>query len=179
MHSNNKSQCSRPIAPQKTYDRKQSGSTLIISLVVLIVLMLLGVTAMTVSDTQYRLAGNLQFESFALNNAETAESTAEQWLETNAATTPSAGSYSLIDPFAMTWTSSDPVPPVAVSPNQSYVIGFVSRNASPLAGVGTDCYSPSNEHNFDCVNTYLITARGQSARGATKLVQSYYAVPLR
>ncbi|OGS72451.1 MAG: hypothetical protein A2063_03050 [Gallionellales bacterium GWA2_60_142] len=144
---------------------KQSGSALVISLIILIILMLLGITAMNISDTQYKLAGNLQFENMAMNNAETAVIAAEQWLETNAAATPSASAVPTpFDPFAIT----DP-----------YTIGYVSTNASPLAGVGLDCFDPSNEHNFDCVHTYLITARGEGGRGATKFVQVYYAVPLK
>ncbi|HZW24217.1 MAG TPA: PilX N-terminal domain-containing pilus assembly protein [Gallionella sp.] len=144
---------------------KQSGSALVISLIILIILMLLGIAAMNISDTQYKLAGNLQFENMAMNNAESAVIAAEQLLEANAAATPSASAVpTSFDPFAIT----DP-----------YTIGYVSTNASPLAGVGLDCFDPSNEHNFDCVHTYLITARGEGGRGATKFVQVYYAVPLK
>lgn len=148
-----------------SFSGKQSGSALVISLIILIILMLLGITAMNISDTQYKLAGNLQFENMAINNAETAVNAAEQWLEANAAATPSASAVpASFDPFSIT----DP-----------YTIGYVSTNASPLAGVGLDCSDPSNEHNFDCVHTYLITARGEGGRGATKFVQVYYAVPLK
>lgn len=145
---------------------KQSGSTLIISLIILILLMLLGVTAMNTSDMQYKLAGNLQFENVAMNNSETALGTAERLLEANAAATPSASAVTALpDPLTMNAPGSQ--------------IAYVSTNASPLAGVGLDCFDPSNEHNFDCVHTYLVTARGESARGATKFVQTYYAVPLK
>lgn len=144
---------------------KQSGSALIISMIILIILMLLGITAMSISDTQYKLAGNLQFENMALNNAEASVVAAEQWLEAHAAATPSVNPVPApFDPFTIT----DP-----------YTIGYVSTNASPLAGMGLDCSDPSNEHNFDCVHTYLITARGEGGRGATKFVQVYYAVPLK
>jgi hypothetical protein len=151
--------------PETARPLKQSGSTLVISLIILIILMLLGITAMNISDTQYKLAGNLQFENMAMNNAETAVNAAEQWLEANAGATPSVGAVpSGFDPFAIT---------------TPYVIGYVSTNASPLAGVGLECSDPGNEHNFDCVHTYLITARGEGGRGATKFVQVYYAVPLK
>jgi Tfp pilus assembly protein PilX len=160
---------------------KQSGSTLIVSLIILILLMLLGVTAMTTSDTQFKLTGNLQFENLAMNNAETAAGFAERWLESVAATAASASAVgSLPNPLTgMAWTNADSVQVVANDDTQRYVIGWVSTNPSPLAGVGLDCTAQGNEHNFDCVNTYLITARGQSGRGATKYVQTYYAVPLK
>ena len=157
------------------------GSTLIICLIILIIMMLIGVAAMNASGTQFKLAANLHFENLAINNAETAARSAEQWLEANAATLPSAAPAAAIDPFGMSWNNADPVPSVALSADDSarYVIGFVGVKASPLAGVGLDCTDPGNEKNFDCVNTYLITARGLGPRGATRYVQVYYAVPLK
>lgn len=152
--------------PTFKLDHKQSGSTLIISLIILILLMLLGVMAMNTSNMQYKLAGNLQFENVAMNNAEASLGTAERWLEANAAATPSASAVTALpDPLTMN--------------TPGYQIAYVSTNASPLAGAGLDCFDPSNEHNFDCVHTYVVTARGESARGAAKLVQTYYAVPLK
>ena len=65
------------LSPQSS----ERGSTLVISLIILIVLMLLGVMAMNTSDTQYKLAGNLQFEDVAMSNAEQAVDAAERWLE--------------------------------------------------------------------------------------------------
>ena len=145
---------------------KQSGSTLMISLIILILLMLLGITAMKASETQYKLAGNLQFEQQAMNNAETAVGIAERVLEASAATAPSASAVAALpDPLTMS--------------TPGYMIGYVSTQASPGAGVGLDCTDPSNEKNFDCVNTYLVTARGEGGRGAVKFVQTYYAVPLK
>jgi len=102
--------------------RRQSGSTLIISLIILIILMLLGVTAITTSDTQYKLAGNLQFENAAMNNAETAISAAETWLATGTnynntalTTTYDAATPHLYpigvagDPLTMTWSDSNSI----------------------------------------------------------------------
>jgi len=162
--------------------KTERGSTLIISLIVLIILMLLGVTAMNSSGTQFKLAANLNFENVALNNAETATQATERLLETlpsTAAAPAASAAASLTDPFAMTWTDADSAQVVAGDDTQRYVIGYVSTNASPLAGIGLDCTDPGNEKKFDCVNTYLITTRGLGQRGATKLVQTYYAVPLR
>lgn len=165
--------------PTHHFSRKQSGSTLIVSLIILILLMLLGVTAMNTSDTQYKLTGNLQFEDMAMNNAETAAIAAERWLANNAATTPSASAVAALpNPLTgMVWTNADSVQ--VAQDTQRYVIGFVATKASPGSGVGLDCLSPVNEKNFDCVHTYLVTARGQGRRSATKLIQTYYAVPLQ
>lgn len=160
----------------------ERGSSLIISMIVLIIMMLLGVTAINSSGTQFKLAANLQFENMALNNAETAVKSVERLLETLPSTVsaPAASSVaSLPDPLAMAWTDADSIQVVAGDDDQRYVIGFVGTQASPLAGIGLDCTDPGNEKNYDCVNTYLITARGQGQRGAVKFIQTYYAVPLR
>jgi Tfp pilus assembly protein PilX len=160
---------------------QQSGSTLITSLIILIVLMLIGVTAMNTSDTQYKLAANLQYENLAMNNAETAAGAAERWLESKAATAPSAPDVATLpNPLsnAMTWTNADSVA-FNNDDNQRYAIGFVKTFRVPTAGVGLNCADPANAKNFDCVNTYQITARGVGHRGAIKFVQTYYAVPLK
>lgn len=160
----------------------ERGSTLIISMIVLIILMLIGVAAMNSSGTQFKLAANLHFENMALNNAETAAKAAERLLETLPSTVnaPAASAVALLpDPLAMAWTDADSAQIVAGDDTQRYAIGFVGTQASPLAGIGLDCTDPGNEKNYDCVNTYLITARGQGQRGAVRFIQVYYAVPLR
>ncbi len=166
--------------------RRQSGSTLIVSLIILIILMLLGVTAMVTSDTQYKLAGNLQFENAAMNNTETAISSAETWLATgtnynNAAFTAYDASLPhlyplgmLTDtaPLTMTWSDSNSIQ--VSDTNQRYIIELMSvgnRLAGSSQAVGGRASSGCNQ-----VNTYRITARGASARGTTKFIQSYYSV---
>ncbi|MBI5436344.1 MAG: hypothetical protein HY937_04465 [Nitrosomonadales bacterium] len=162
----------------------ERGSTLIVSLIILILVMLLGVTAMTTSDTQYKLAGNLQFENAAMNNTETAISTAENWLATgtnfsNAGFTtydPAIPHLYPIgaagDPLTMTWSDGNSIQ--VANTNQRYIIELMSVG-NILGGssvlIGGVPVSICNK-----VNTYRITARGVSARGATKFVQSYYSV---
>jgi len=165
---------------------RQTGSTLVISLIILIVLMLLGVTAMRTSDTQYKLAGNLQFENAAMNDAETAISTAETWLATGSnyssaaftaydAATPHLypnGALTDTAPLTMTWSDSNSIQ--VGNTNQRYIIELMStgnRLAVSSQVVGGRASSGCNQ-----VNTYRITARGASARGATKFVRSYYSV---
>lgn len=177
---------------------RQSGSTLIISMIILILLMLLGVTAMKTSDTQFQLAGNLQFEDSAMNNAETAVNAAETAMKNGAiaaGATPNAGfttTYvsangpvtaglypinSGIDPLTLNWTGTGgngnnfSIPGAG---SQDYIIELMSTN-NRLVGssqrIGSRSSSGCNQ-----VNTYRITARGTSARGATKFIQSFYSV---
>lgn len=172
--------------------RRQSGSTLVISLIILIILMLLGVTAMKTSDTQFQLAGNLQFEDSAMNNTETAIHAAETWLSTgtnynnagfttyDSVNTPyfyptgylAALTAPANDPLTMTW--SDATSQLAATTSQRYIIELASTNSRLIGSsqaTGGRASSGCNQ-----VNTYRITARGISARGATKFVQSYYSV---
>jgi Tfp pilus assembly protein PilX len=170
---------------------KQSGSALVISLIILIIVMLMGVMAMTTSDTQFKMAGNLQFQDVAMNNAETAISYAEKWLSnttnftsggftTYDSATPNLFPISAaIDPLTMAWDDSnsvqitDPVTSLQ-NPNQRYLIQLMSTNNVLIGGSAGGGGRASAA--CDKVNTYLITARGASVRGAFKLVQSYYSV---
>lgn len=169
---------------------RQKGATLIIALLVLVLIMMIGVTAMTTSNIQFKLAGNLQFEDSAMNNTEAAITTAEKWLSTGTNysnpgfTTYSAASPQLHpighlagltapanNPLTMTWSDDNSVQAAA---SQRYMIELLSANNRLITSsqvVGGRTSSGCNQ-----VNTYAITALGQSARGATKLVQSYYSV---
>jgi hypothetical protein len=100
------------------------------------------------------LTGNLQFESVALNNAETMANTAEQSLANSAV----ASTYPV---------TSIPTVPTLYDPLNNttwqaagYEIKYVSTDPSPYAGLGLDCTAISNAHNYDCVNTFLVTAIG-------------------
>ena len=177
--------------------RRQTGSTLIISLIILILLMLLGVTAMTTSDTQYKLTGNLQFEDSAMNNAETAINAAETalgngtiaLLDTGFTTAyvsangpVTTGLYPLnsgIDPFTLSWTGTGGNGngngyAVQVASGQRYIVELMSTN-SRLVG-SSQVTGGRSSSGCNQVNTYRITARGTSARGATKFIQSFYSV---
>lgn len=171
---------------------RQRGATLVIALLVLVLIMMIGITAISTSDTQFKLAGNLQFEDSALNNAEAAVTAAENWLSTgtnfnDAGFTvydnnkphllPIGRLASLAspdnDPLTMTWGNGNSLA-VGGNTRQRYFIEQMSLN-NKLQGssqvVGGRTSSGCNQ-----VNTYQITGRGTSARGATKFVQSFYSV---
>ena len=182
---------------------RQRGATLVVALLILVLIMMIGITAVSTSNTQYKLAGNLQFEDSALNNAEAAVTAAENWLATGlnhdnaaftavAATTepdpgPDAATPHLLPRtsvpsvrderdergYSIFWDDSTSLA-VNGAETQRYFIELVSQN-NRLQGssqvVGGRASSGCNQ-----VNTYLITGRGASARGAVKFVQSYYSV---
>lgn len=172
--------------------RQQAGSTLTISLIILIILMLLGVTAMIVSDTQYKLAGNLQFEDAALNNAETAIAIAENWLVSDNNTrnpgfdtyNPNGNTPHLYpsnynnDVLNMTWDDRNSLK-VCINgecnPTQRYIIEKVSSHNN-MAGSNVALGGRSSSFGCNQADVYRITARGTSARGATRFVQTHFSV---
>lgn len=179
---------------------RQRGATLVIALLILVLIMMVGITAITSSNTQYKLAGNLQFEDGAINNAEAAVAAAEQWLTTgtnfsnagfttfSVAATPqlkpighmASQTAPANSPLTMTWVDNSENAGIANSTmvagnsSQRYIIELMSRN-NRLQGssqvVGGRTSSGCNQ-----VNTYQITGRGTSARGAVRYVQSFYSV---
>jgi Tfp pilus assembly protein PilX len=170
---------------------RQNGATLIIALILLVLIMTLGIAAFNSSKVQFKLAGNLQFEEIAMNNAETAVATAEGWLST--ATNFKSGGFTAYssatpqlhpighlqnlaapanDALTMAWDGTSDVQ--VGSGNQRYMIQLMSTG-NTLIGSRMDM-GGHNSTACNKVNTYMITARGQATRGATKFIQSYYSV---
>jgi Tfp pilus assembly protein PilX len=169
----------------------QKGATLIIALIMLVLIMTLGITAFNSSKVQFKLAGNVQFEEIAMNNAETAVAAAENWLSTTenfkntgfttySNTTPQLHPIDHLqnltapanDPLTMAWDGTSDLQ--VGSSNQRYMIQLMSAGNTLLGSGGGSGGRTSTGCNK--VNTYMITARGQATRGATKFVQSYYSV---
>lgn len=164
----------------------QRGSTLIISLIILVLLMLLGVTAMTTSDMAYKLTGNLQFENNAINNAEAVVISTEEAIDAgtinyldsdffapSSVTAASSGLYPIgaaINPLTMIWDNAHSV---SVAPGRRIIQLMSTKNLQFGADLTTG--GPSSA-KCTTVNTYTISALGSSARGASNIVQSYYSV---
>lgn len=164
----------------------QKGATLLISLVLLVLIMLMGTTAMVTSDTQLKLSGNLQFEDVALNNAEIAIGKAESILSSAGSdyvSSPGFGTYSSasperypmhmsVSPLTMQWDNSNST--IVNDDTQRYLVQLISKNVSLKPSDPTTGGAPSIPSKT--VHTFLVTARGTSARGAVKFIQSYVAV---
>jgi Tfp pilus assembly protein PilX len=164
---------------------RQTGSTLIIALLVLVVILLTGLAAMNNSSSQFKMAANAQFESAALNKAETALATAEDWLSNNqnhknAGFTNYQNTTKYLYPIGqavddfltMTWDDNNSIS-LNNDSTQRYLIELLAQNMILHGADLGDDGRPST--GCSKVNIYRITTRGQSARGATKLVQSIYS----
>ena len=167
---------------------RSRGAALVTSLIVLGVLMLMGVSAFILSKTQFKLAGNVQFQTLALTDAENALSQAELWINTHANDDAfikggTAGIYpkntAPADPLSATWDDTTSVK-VNGNDNQRYMIElYIDNRVLPTASVANQC---SNNYGSPgpcpAVNVYRITTRGTSRLGAAKIVQSLYALPI-
>jgi Tfp pilus assembly protein PilX len=179
------------ISPLPQLRRQRGASSLFLTVILVMVVMLLAVTASVLSNTQFRLAGNLQFENVAFNLSEGAIAAAENWLSTgtnarNGGFTTYSGSTSPhlypigytaangIDPLTMTWSNSNSSA-VGGDDNQRYLIEKYGADNQPL-GTGLDS---GGRPLTGCqkVDVFLLSAVGKSARGTAKSVQTTYSVP--
>jgi type IV pilus assembly protein PilX len=167
--------------------RAQRGLSLVATLLLLTLVMLLGLSAYQLSQSQFTLAGNLQFRTAAFNEAEAGVATAERWLSTGTNfrsagfTTYSSGTgqypinylaTNAIDPLTMNWDATNSVQ--GANASQRYLIELLAVDkvlASSGVAVGGRSSSGCNR-----VNTYRVVARGENARGATTFVQTNYSV---
>jgi len=163
--------------------RTQSGASLVVTLVLLAVLMIMGVTAIVISKQQLRMAGNYQFQSLALTNAETGLATAENWLPSNYnnsgfVTRSPGGLYpagTAPDPLTMTWDDTTSVKVDAAGMQRFMIELVVAARVLPSNSLG-NCNVYGMSGPCPRVNVYRLTGRGTSAIGASRVVQSVFAV---
>tara|TARA_R110002111_G_scaffold8723_3_gene31412 strand:- start:1062 stop:1607 length:546 start_codon:yes stop_codon:yes gene_type:complete len=170
-------------------NRKQSGVVLIISLIMLVLLTLIGVTAMQVTGLEEKMAGNMKSNNLAFQSAETALREGENWLATRTAEPPvdsaPVWAFNDMDPDSAdstpwwfdsernaTWWSANAVQPSVtlngVPTDPLYLIEF-KYFASDTLNIGTNNPPPG-------VNYYQITAKGTGANAQSRqLLQSITA----
>ena len=150
----------------------QRGLALIMSLVILLILTLLGVTSMNTSNLQTLMTSNSQYQTTALNAAEDVTRTAEAAVEAYVAGGTQPSGYSV-----MTGSGKDfsnyawPDAEVATVGSSKYVIeytGITPLNSASLAWRQSQGISGSN------VSVFRITTRTTASRGAVRYLQSIY-----
>jgi Tfp pilus assembly protein PilX len=180
------------ISHPKARRRHQQGATLVMALIILVLIMMLGIVAVGSSSTQFKLAGNLQFDNNAMNSAERAVSTAENWLSTGTnfrdpgfttySSTVTPGLYPttstaavVVSPLTTTFSSTNAT---CVDSNtscaSSYVVQLMSVNNTLIGS--SQAVGGRKTTSCNKVNTYQITGRGMGGRGASKTLASYYSV---
>jgi Tfp pilus assembly protein PilX len=171
---------------------RQHGISLVTTLVMMLAVMVLGLSAILISKGEFVLSGNLQFQSASLNEAEAAVVAAEQWLasttgspqnylNTGFTTYNSAAGYlypidymktNSVDPMTMTWDTTNSVQVGSIT-TQRYLIEYLAKDKTLIpTSLNTGGRSSSGCNKTDL---FRIIARGSSARGATRFVQSIYS----
>lgn len=164
-------------------ERRQRGASLLVALVMLAVLMIMGVSAYVASNTQFRMAANLQFQNIAVASAESALATAENWIAANynnaGFTTRTAGGLYPVgtapDPLTMPWDDTTSVKVDALGSQRFMIELLAADRVLPSNSIG-NCNVYGMSGPCPRVNVYRLTARGTSILGTTKQVQSVFAV---
>ncbi len=170
--------------------RQRGASSMFITVVLVLVVMLLAVTAAMLSNTQFKLAGNLQFANQAFNLGEGAVATSENWLATGTnVKNPRFTTYATdapylypigylaannLNPMTMAWSNANSFA-VGGNDDQRYLIEKYGADNQPL-GTGLDA---GGRPLTGCqkVDVFRISTRGASAKGTVKFHQTIYSVP--
>jgi len=165
---------------------KQAGATLIVSLLILLVMTLLGVTAMQTNILEEKMSGNSQDVSVSLQAAEAAMREAEDYIET--IVSPAAafdGSTAWLYPdgtnvdvkadatweTARTYQTGD-IANVTTRPK--YIIELFGEIGDATTDVNISGYGESS--GIANVNSFRITTRGTGGSNETvTMLQTYYA----
>jgi type IV pilus assembly protein PilX len=158
------------------FRRQQAGAALFMALIFLLILTILGVFGMNVSRLENLMAGNTQFQTTALNNAEftLARAVADiQQVATDGLSYPTTDGYHTvgdIEPSDLTWTFTRKTVSLPDGSSGDYVIlnaGTDNDDGEDNSYTGTITPAPGA-----IVQVFLVTARSESSRGAKRIVQS-------
>lgn len=164
---------------------RQSGMTLIVSLVILMALTILGVTSMQSTRTEISMAGNLRESGIAFNAAEAGLRAAEDFVNNSTTITifndPSIGLYPELVPDppygqSATWdasqTASTTLPYVIEQPK--FIVHYLGdRSQNEVAAVNIAGYGGGQPGITISNFTITVRATGQSGRSYS-YVQSYF-----
>jgi len=156
--------------------RRQAGAALFMALIFLLILTLLGVFGMNVSRLENLMAGNTQFQTTALNNAEyTLARGVEdiQLIDTSGLSYPTSAGYHTagdIEPSDLAWGFTKKTVTLPDGSTGDYVIinaGTDNDDGEDSSYSGVITPAPGA-----IVQVFLVTAQSESSRGAKRIVQS-------
>lgn len=167
---------------------RQSGSVLIISLIVMLVLTILGVSGMKSAVLEEKMAGNMRDSQLAFQAAEATLREAEQYIENNIvsiANFDTNGSDGLYDKSQtklwnnINWTSGDSLEfanftsSTAVNTPPRFIIEHLASQQNNVDTLNLDNYGQGT--GAGRVEMFLITARATGNSGNTVvMLQSTY-----
>ncbi|MEM7563689.1 MAG: PilX N-terminal domain-containing pilus assembly protein [Pseudomonadota bacterium] len=170
--------------------QKQQGVALVISLIILVSLTMLGLTAIQRTTTDLSMAGNQRETGLMFQSAEIGLVTAEDYIETSTTnadfSNTSLGLYTVLatdtsyyspDYFDnASWTGSSQTAATSLNAYEQprYMIEYLGdRSQNALAAVNIGSYG--TQQTGDVVSIYRSTARGTGLTGNSfRYVQSYF-----
>jgi type IV pilus assembly protein PilX len=164
--------------------KNQTGFTLIMSLLILVVLTILGLTSTQSTRNEVAMAGNLRESDMAFQVAEMGLSSGEQFVETSSSNTSFNDSNGLIskngvDPdyfdstsWSSVQTSTATIANVYTQPK--YIIKYLGdRSQNEVALVNIGGYGTAQPGIT--VSNYRVTSKGSGQTdSAARMIQSYY-----
>ena len=170
--------------------QKQQGVALVVSLIILISLTMLGVTAIQRTTVDLAMAGNQREVGLMFQAAEVGLVTAEDFIEASSTNADfddtSLGLYTVVanDPNYFspnyfdyaTWSASSQTAATSLDASEQprYMIEYMGdRSQNPLAAINIGGYG--TQQTGDTVSIYRSTARGAGLTGNSfRYVQSYF-----
>lgn len=162
---------------------QQRGSALIVSLLMLVVLTLIGITAVGTSTLEEKMAGNIRDQHVAFQAAEVALRDAEDFIEGLASTAAFDGTDGLyptdsdpdIDPNSATWTGSNSIVYSGTVGNAKsaprYIIQLLGSQGNSDVNLGG--YGDSS--GVGAITDFRITAKGTGiSDNSAVILQAYY-----
>jgi len=172
------------------YPASERGAALFMALIFLLVMTILGVFGMNVSRMENLMAGNNQFQTAALSNAElmiaegeqTVKATLGTYLDWNLTTDHfydrTASSTQEISPQDINWAFKFGVPggDTHEDSDGDFPSRFVIEYAGPevVPGNSEEITDTSSCVAGACVWVFLVTGQNEASRGAKRTVQTVY-----
>lgn len=159
----------------------QKGSVLIVSLIILLVLTMIGVTAMGTSSLEEKMAGNSRDHELAFQAAEAALTDAQTFIEGIVATTGFTnvgGLYALTTSpdiqATSTWNSTNSRAYSATLPNTATQPRYIIE-LRPTTGGGEILELNGGGNSAQAITMFRITARGTGGTNtAVVILQAFY-----
>ena len=163
----------------------QRGAVLFMALIFLLIMTILGIFGMSMSRLENLMAGNVQFQTTALSDAELVLNNAEadlvatlavgkefndsgdHYFDSSTDTPPESVDASSVDWTGFTYATPDGDPN---NPNR-YVIEYADCDVQ-YGNAADACAAPCG--GTGCVHVYIMTAQSETSRGARRTVQSVF-----
>ena len=166
----------------------ERGAALIVSLILLLIMTIIGISAMNGARLEVSMAGMMQREEIALRGAERTLRAAERYVENSVGTFDAAkdGHYHYLpedadedklDPSVTDWTNIDSLTRLPDHPELSELgngDAFVVEYLGEMTLPGSSLNDGADVIPGDRVNAYRITTRSESDGRAVRIIEAIY-----